>query len=64
MFSSLSNLASVLCTLCIYMYVYYYKLFTWNTLGADTRLVSAEERVAANIPAVTIGDNNDTKAIT
>ena len=37
---------------------------TWKTFGADTRLVRAEERVAANIPAVTMGDHTDTRAIT
>ena len=37
---------------------------TWNTFGALTKLAKAEESVAANIPAVTIGPNPDILSIT
>ena len=37
---------------------------TWKTLGALTRLVRAEERVAAKIPAVINGPQPETIAIT
>jgi hypothetical protein len=38
--------------------------FTWKTLGADTRLARAEERVADIIPAIVIGPNTETICIT
>ena len=37
---------------------------TWKTLGADTRLARAEERVAAMIPVMVIGPNPETNCIT
>ena len=39
-------------------------LFTWNTLGADTKLAKAEDSVAAMIPAMISGPNADTSCMT
>ena len=37
---------------------------TWNTLGAETRLARADDKVAAIIPVITRGAHPDTNCIT
>ena len=57
-------LNTVLMSCCDSLSLSLFQRLTWKTFGALTRLVRAEEIVAAKIPAVTSGPNPDTISIT